>query len=275
MALPVSKGGRKYGKLHRAPSPKDFLAKNLPRKVAPTALPSKVDLSSWLGPVKDQGQLGACTAFAASYAREFLTNYYVGKTKLVPLSPLFQYYQERLVDGDVDQDNGSTVAQSVNCLHQFGICPESVDPYNINNFTNTPSSIAYTDALKYVIGAYHRLDNITDFRYILADGFCCLLGFTVYDSFESDYTATTGIMTMPAATENILGGHAVCVYGYDDTYVFPGTNVKGALLIRNSWGSGWGCADALGRVGNFKMPYIYLDQYVSDCWMIHLGSAWN
>lgn len=275
MTLPISRNGRKYGKLYRAPSPKDYLAKNLPRKIAPNQLPSKVDLSGCLGPVKDQGDLGACTAFAASYAREFLTNAYVGKSKFTPLSPLFLYYQERLLDGDVGEDNGSTVAQSVNCLRQFGICPETDDPYNPANFTNAPTQTDYTDGLKYVIGAYHRLDCLNDFRYMLADGFCCLLGFDVYESFESNAVAQTGVVPMPKSNEQLLGGHAVCVYGYDNTFTFPDTGYKGALLVRNSWGSDWGCADSLGRRGNFLMPYGFLDHYVSDCWTLHLGAAWN
>jgi len=146
------------------------------------------------------------------------------------------------------------------------VCPEADDPFNPANFTVTPSAQAYSDALNYKIGPYHRLMNITDMKNTLNDGYVFEIGFEVYSSFESDQMANTGIMTMPnLKTEQLLGGHAVLVYGYDDTFAFPGTNMKGALLIRNSWGTGWG----MNGSGNFAMPYFYLDRFVSDCWMAH------
>ena len=42
-----------------------------------------------------------------------------------------------------------------------------------------------------------------------------------------------------------MGGHAVAAVGYDDSMKILNTNpkgveTKGALLIRNSWGTGWG-----------------------------------
>jgi C1A family cysteine protease len=49
----------------------------------------------------------------------------------------------------------------------------------------------------------------------------------------------------------MIGGHAVCGVGYDD--------VKKRLLVRNSWGTGW------GMDGYFTMPYAYLvDRNLSD-----------
>ena len=49
-------------------------------------------------------------------------------------------------------------------------------------------------------------------------------------------------MPMPSpAKEQWLGGHAVCVIGYDDsTRMFK---------MRNSWGTSW------GKSGNFRMSY--------------------
>ena len=107
-------------------------------------------------------------------------------------------------------------------------------------------------------------------------GFVFELGFLVYESFESDTVAATGIMTMPTASEQLLGGHATCVWGFNDDFEFPGLP-NGALCIRNSWGPSW------GNNGNFFMPYGYLGKtdpngngaYVSDCHMCHLGPVWS
>ncbi|HBN08566.1 MAG TPA: hypothetical protein DD435_07915 [Cyanobacteria bacterium UBA8530] len=53
--------------------------------------------------------------------------------------------------------------------------------------------------------------------------------------------ASTGIMPMPKPSEQVFGGHAVLAVGYDDA--------KKVLIVRNSWGSGW------GDKGYFYMPY--------------------
>lgn len=269
MALPISPRGRKYGHIAPIPSFKDKLYENSHAILNSVALPPKVDLSPWMNPVvKDQGQLGACTAFSGSTQREYLSKRFVGT--MTQLSPLFLYFVERTIDGDVSEDDGSTLRTTQTALHNIGICPEKDSPYIIANFTHIPTQQDYVDAKKYVTGTYHRLMNLSDMKNTLNDGFVFQLGFNVYTSFESDATAATGIMTMPnLETEQLLGGHAVCVYGYDDTFSFPGTSMKGALLIRNSWGQAW------GNNGNFYMPYPYISKYVSECWMCCMGTSWN
>jgi C1A family cysteine protease len=263
--------GRKYGHIATPVSSKDKLYADSHAILSAAALPPKVNLSPWLSPVKDQGQLGACTAFSGSTQREYLSKRFVGS--YTSLSPLFLYFVERTIDGDVPQDAGSSLRTSQMAMHHVGICPEKDDPYDITKFTNIPTQQDYKDAAKFISGSYHRLMNLSDMKNTLNDGFVFQLGFNVYSSFENSdpgTIATTGIMTMPnLATEQLLGGHAVCVFGYDDTFIFPGTKMKGALLIRNSWGPSWGAS------GNFYMPYPYLDQYVSECWMCHMGTSWN
>jgi C1A family cysteine protease len=64
----------------------------------------------------------------------------------------------------------------------------------------------------------------------LASGYPFVFGFTVYESFESDTVAQTGIVPMPAQGEQVLGGHCVVAVGYDDT--------QRRFIVRNSWGTG-------------------------------------
>lgn len=68
--------------------------------------------------------------------------------------------------------------------------------------------------------------------------------FSVYESFESQKVASTGIAEMPKKSEKLLGGHAVLGVGYDDA--------KKTFPVRNSWGPDW------GMDGYFTMPYEYL-----------------
>ena len=78
--------------------------------------------------------------------------------------------------------------------------------------------------------------------------------------FESQQVAQTGVVPMPAASEQVLGGHAVVAVGYDDS--------QQRFIVRNSWGTTW------GQQGYFTMPYAYLTQLhpalSSDYWTIRL-----
>ncbi len=85
----------------------------------------------------------------------------------------------------------------------------------------------------------------------LAEGYPFVFGFAVYDYFESATMARTGILKMPTANEQMLGGHAVTAVGYDQS--------KKRFLVRNSWGTAWGLK------GYFWMPFEYLtDRNLSD-----------
>ena len=98
-------------------------------------------------------------------------------------------------------------------------------------------------------------------RACLASGFPFVFGFAVYEGFESQQTAKTGVVEMPKAGERMLGGHAVLGVGYDDT--------ARRFTVRNSWGPKW------GQKGYFTIPYDYLaDRNLSDdFWTIRRGEG--
>ena len=231
-------------------------------------LPPSVDLGNWLGPVKDQGQLGACTGFAFSGLREFLFRRFTPyeRQKTLPIasavfSPLFQYYQERVIEGDIDQDGGAQSRTGMQVLASTGVCLETSDPYDPLRFEVAPTPQAVTEALLYRIGAYHRVLDLDALRSVLASGYVSSLAIQVYESFESSEVAATGVVPVPASGENYLGGHEVLVYGYDDA--------AKVLKVRNSWGSNW------GQSGNFTLPYNYFTgSLVMDMWTAHLGLPW-
>jgi C1A family cysteine protease len=63
------------------------------------------------------------------------------------------------------------------------------------------------------------------------------VGFTVYESFESDTLAHTSVVSMPARGEHVLGDHMVLAVDYDDA--------KQRFEVRNSWGDRWATAATL------------------------------
>ncbi len=221
-------------------------------------LPAKVDLRSKCPKVYDQGQLGSCTANALSGAFEFARK----KQKLTDFMPsrLFLYYNERVLNNSVNSDSGAFIRDGIKSLNTTGICPEKEWPYVTTKFADKPPQKCYTDALKATIKSYQRLTNtnLPQLQSCLSEGYPFVFGFTVYESFESQQVAQTGILPMPKPKEKVVGGHAVMAVGYDDS--------KQAVIVRNSWSTGWGIK------GYFYMPYGYITSanLCDDFWTIRI-----
>lgn len=213
-------------------------------------LPSLVDLRPNMPPVMDQGDVGSCTACAVSAAFQFCDPSWSG-------SVLFLYYNTRLLDNATEFDNGSTLSQSVNAAHLYGLCSSGRWPYNTSLWRNQPNVECYVEGLKHQTLSYSHVDQSeAQMKGCLASGFPFVIGFYVYESFESPSVEASGNVPMPQAGERVLGGHAIVVVGYDDT--------RQVWICRNSWGPNWGDA------GYFYMPYAYLDSenLATDVWRI-------
>lgn len=227
-------------------------------------LPKAVDLRPKCPSVYDQGDLGSCTANAGCACRIMLLN-----DSKVDLSRLFLYYMERAYEGDIKKDDGATLRDTCKSIYKIGVCEEKYMPYDVDKFARRPSSRALLNAGKYKISAYKSLGSLDEIKQNLAlRQQPVLLGMDVYESFESEKVAKTGVMTLPGKDEKKIGGHAVLVVGYKDsvrTYGFAyrkQTN-NGYLIVRNSWGSDW------GDKGNFYMPYGYVKpEYTYDYWIM-------
>jgi C1A family cysteine protease len=218
----------------------------------PEKLPTHVDLRAKCSPVVDQGELGSCTANAiVSGLREYLLK---DKAAWVALSRLFLYWEERNIEGTVNEDCGAAIRDGMKVLNKIGVCPENDWPYNITTFANKPTNQDVTDAVPYKVSEYHRITSLDHLKAAVAEGLPVVIGINVYSSFESDVVAKTGVVPLPdTAKEELLGGHAVLVVGYD--------NRNNQLIVRNSWGTDW------GDQGYFYLPYDYYSQsYVTDCW---------
>ena len=164
-------------------------------------------------------------------------------------------------------DSGTNTAKSnETVINKFNISNLSLpdyiknswDPLNSSDWdSEKPSQECYSIAEKHRTVDYRAVEqSIEQLKAALIQGFPVVFGFTVYESFESDDVAKTGLMPMPKDGEKILGGHAVAVVGFDDS--------KKLFTIRNSWGSGW------GDKGYFFMPYEFITNpdMASDFWTV-------
>jgi C1A family cysteine protease len=249
---------QRYGWIPDFPDHRDLLYAAPVATLA--ALPAKVDLTPQCPPVYDQGQLGSCTANAIAAAIEFDRIKQKLQPDFVP-SRLFIYYNERVIEHTVNTDSGAQIRDGIKSVAKQGAPPETDWPYDIAQFTKKPPAKAYKDALKTRAVQYLRLvQTASQFKGCLASGYPFVLGFSVYESFESAQVAKTGIVPMPSPGEKLLGGHAVLVVGYDDS--------EQRFIVRNSWGTGW------GKKGYFTIPYAYYtdNNLADDFWTIRLIS---
>src|SRR6201993_3732810 len=175
---PIKRSPKWYGWLPDLPDSRDFIYAAIAPKIR--RLPRKVDLRSKCSPVEDQGALGSCTANALVGAVEFLEK--KDNVPFADLSRLFVYYNERVIEGTVDQDSGAFIRDGIKSLAKQGVCPEKQWPYRVNAFRKKPTRACYADAKKYEITSYHRINTKDEMRTCLADGFPFVSGFTVYSS---------------------------------------------------------------------------------------------
>ncbi len=260
MAAATKKGARRietglkqgYGWVPDLPDHRDTLYGAV-RKI-PATLPPSVDLRPHCSPVEDQGQLGSCTGNSLAGAVEFLEKR--DGVRFENVSRLFIYYNERVIEHTVSQDAGAMIRDGIKTLVKQGVCSEKTWPYKIAKFAVKPSPACYKEALDHQVLAYARIETLDEMRTCLAEGYPFVFGFTVYESFESQQVAKTGVVPMPKPKEKMLGGHAVLAVGYKDA--------QKRFLVRNSWGSSW------GMKGYFTIPYDYVANrnLADDLWTI-------
>lgn len=238
--------------------------RRLAMKLAPTD-----DLSPNMGVQLNQDQLGTCGPNSADEVIQ-----YDQKSQSLPVvaaSRLFIYYVTRVLMGTVGQDSGVDNRTMLKGLNQFGFCPETMWPYNEDQYNAKPPQSAYTAALPNAIENYAAVNlDLTSYKTAISSGHVILHGFDVFQQIQSDQAAANGILTDP--TGSSIGGHDVTVCGYSDVQlpgVMPG-NVwpAGYFKFRNHWMNSptlpWGD----GGYGYISYAYA-TGKNSSDPWLIN------
>jgi hypothetical protein len=209
-------------------------------------LPKRIDWAPKMSPVRHQGKEGTCVGFAiATGMKEYqeMLDYQM----LVILSPRFLYSEAKKLDR-MPEAKGTTIRAGMQALKKKGVCRESFWPYQPNRSTR-PKKGASSDAKKFRVISYARMLNLNELRLCLATKGPCVIGIEV---FKGMMKTKTGVVPMPKKDEVSLGGHAICIAGYDDK--------KKLTKFKNSWSKKW------GRGGYGFLPYTYIEQYMMDAW---------
>jgi C1A family cysteine protease len=209
------------------------------------------DLSSGFSPIENQGDLGSCTANAGVGLLEYYERHAFGS--FIDASRLFLYKVTRNLMGWTG-DTGAYLRSTMKAMALFGVTPEDRIPYDISKYEDEPSAFDYAYAANYQSISYFRLDQpdvqpqalLDRVKAYVGAGFPSMFGVTLYNYGNNPQ----GEFAFPSLTDRAIGGHAMVVVGYDDNHVIGGH--KGALKLRNSWGTGW------GNQGYGWLPYEYV-----------------
>jgi hypothetical protein len=222
------------------PSPVDERDYRIATYVAEATVPQSLSYRSMFNPVRDQGSLGSCVAFAGTGIDEFI---HVSRD----LSEMYAYDQAKKKDGWPGEGTYPRVMLQV---MQEGICDESLWPYVAKYPPGTqPKAGAATDAAWYKIGTFARVEQGELKQALLLHG-PLMLAFDVYASIEA--ARYNGIVPAPSGAR--LGGHAVILVGWDDA--------MGWWIFRNSWTKEW------GNFGYGYIPYDVMPKVFVEAWSV-------
>ena len=255
MSLPVFHG-RKLGRLpdKRSLHERFLRLHSLYRSLAQD-LPASVDLTSKMPSIYDQGQEGSCVDNATAGAAQY-DEMQEGITPAIMPSRQFLYFNARVKEEGTDpsEDSGSTIADGLKAMADFGYPDEAHWPYDPSHFAQTPPDSIYQEAAAHKITDFARVpdNSANDIKSALSLGKPVILGINVYSNFPME---GNGDVPMPAG--GVEGGHGILLVGYDDS--------AQKYKFRNSWGTSW------GNQGYGTLPYDYVHnaQYASDFWVIN------
>ena len=239
--------------------------------------PASVDLRQWCSPVEDQGTLGSCTAHAGTG----IVEYYERRAfnKHIDGSRLFLYKTTRNLMQETG-DTGAFLRNVMGALALCGIPDEKYWPYNVADFDKEPTAFVYSvannyEALKYFchdpLGANIPTSTVLDsVKKYLQNGIPSMFGFWGFPSYKD--SDVKGGIPYPCQGESAQWGHAIVAVGYDDEKKIKNLKCNkvssGAILFRNSWGTGW------GDKGYGWLPYDYvLNRVAQDFWSL-IGMEW-
>jgi C1A family cysteine protease len=207
----------------------------------------RVDHRAEMPAIFDQGRAGTCVACAIGYYdktfQEQRENHWGMDRDEHRFSPLF-IYSQRAEPGD----GGMTIREAMKIVNQEGVCSLEVMPYREDAIDDNPTAVQRKAARRYRSRSFARISSLGEAELYLRDN-CFVAGLMVHESFMD---ARRGVIPMPAKGDPFVGGHALCIVGFD--------RGKQRLIFANSWSQAWGDA------GYGYIAYDVFEALLMDAW---------
>lgn len=213
----------------------------------------RVDLRPKFGPVIDQQGLNSCSSCATVAAVEYLLS--EREKRWLPLSPLFVYYNARMLSANQSRNIPIFASHSPAALLAWGACGDVQWPYIEDKFDQEPSLEAYKVATLFEAVQYARLGATEEIKVSLSQGIPAMFGSDIPRGYYEE-ARRTGRMPELGKAGGDPSGHAMLIVGYDDP--------DKTWIVRNSHGA------QFGEKGYVRIPYSVFDKHVwnQDVWAI-------
>ncbi len=215
-------------------------------------MPTSTSLREYCPKRLNQGRQGSCVGWSSAYAaRTILHSRSTGKKPNdVTFSPAYLYNQIALPNCQ-----GSYIQYAMEAMKKRGLVPFKNFQYDPSSCSTLPRAEHHQMAQDYRIKGFNRLTlngnnykvDMPAIKQNLSQGAPVVIGMKVGQSFMQGMRGRD--VWQPNRQDfsgHGLGGHAMCVIGYDDK------KYGGSFEIMNSWGREWG-RDGIGwvRYGDF------------------------
>lgn len=181
-------------------------------------------------PVGDQGAQGSCVGWGVGYtALGILVHPNYGNWNTTSLrSPSYVYNQIKI--GGCD--DGSFIVDGLNLIQGQGSSSISVMPYNQFSCSTAPNATQIADASQNKSGPWSAISqtDVEEIKAAICAGYPVVIGFTVRQSFFTMWNS--GGIWNGTQTGDVVGGHCVCIIGYDDN--------QQMFKAQNQWGTSGG-----------------------------------
>jgi len=207
-------------------------------------------------PCWDQQQTGSCVGHGRA-RQHWLCRIICNLPEPFEPSRMGTYWQARNIEGSTGLDAGAEIHDAIYAGVTVGVGREIDWPFDESKVLDTPPQAFFDNAIKSEIKDYRRVDPTSIFDLMEAITIApVVFGIPVFESFESKFVEDTGIVPMPAASEQLMGGHCMLFTGYDRS--------NSRFTVDNSWGPNW------GKNGRCYLPFDYVTQQADDCWLVTL-----
>ncbi len=215
-------------------------------------LPKSMSLKQYCPSIGDQGQTGTCTAWSSTYyaaSMEYaILNNITNSNDVTNLAfdPYYTYLNILSEDEESKKtcEDGTYIGDACELLVQYGAKRKAFDPFDCQSKESAVSnkesacSIDFTNYVRLSTQDWEGEQQdefdvmITSICQTLVNKHPVIIGMELLESFynigaDGKYDAANG-------GQESVGGHAMCVVGYDDN------KYGGSFMVVNSWADGWG-----------------------------------